>query len=189
MRKLTVFNSITLDGYFTGPNGDLRWAHQEDDKDPEFKAFTEQNAKGGGVVVMGRRTYDLMVSYWPTPEAKQNDPVVAERMNNLPKIVFARTMKKADWNNTTVVSGDLGAEVRKLKEAGGDDMVMFGSGSLIAQLSRERLIDEYQLVVVPVVLGDGRTMFEDMGEPLKLKLTNSRAFANGKVLLSYVPAK
>jgi len=184
MRKLSVFNSVSLDGYFSGENGDIQWAHTAQ-PDNEFGAFVEENARGGGEILMGRKTYDLMVKYWPTADARKNDPVVAERMNNLPKVVFSRTLDRADWNNTRVVKGDLAAEVRKMKEAPGEDMVILGSGSIVTALTKAGLIDEYQFVVVPVVLGKGRTMFEGVSENVHLRQTKSKTFSKGNVFLSY----
>jgi dihydrofolate reductase len=186
MRKLVVFNQISLDGYFVDQNGDMSWAHNINE-DAEFDAFVAGNAKGGGLLVFGRITYDLMSSYWPTSMAMQNDPVVAERMNNLPKVVFSRTLDQATWNNTKLIKDDLVGEVRKMKNYPGIDMVIMGSGSIIAQLTPQHLIDEYQLVVIPVVLGQGRTMFDGIEEKLNLKRTNSRTFGNGYVLLCYEP--
>jgi dihydrofolate reductase len=186
MRKLSVFNSVTLDGYFSGPNGDIGWAHEGAD-DPGFHSFVEDNAKEGGPLLFGRITYELMKSYWPTPEAKKNDPVVAERMNNLPKIVFSRTLGDPSWNNTTVVKGDLAAEVRKMKEEPGEDMVIMGSGSIVSQLTEKGLIDEYQVVVIPVVLGKGKTMFDGVKEKVSLELKKTRSFDNGRVFLRYEP--
>ncbi len=184
MRKVIVFNQVTVDGYFADMNGDMSWAHN---KDAEFDTFVEGNAKGGGLLLFGRITYELMVSYWPTPIAAQHDPVIAERMNNLPKVVFSRTMDKATWNNTKLVKGDVAAEIRKMKQESGADMVIMGSGSIVSQLAQEGLIDEYQIVVIPVVLGNGRTMFDGIKEKLTLKLTKTRAFGNGNVLLCYEP--
>jgi dihydrofolate reductase len=184
MRKLVVFNHVTLDGYFTDMNGDMSWAHSDD---AEWNAFVADNARGGGVLVFGRITYDLMTSYWPTPLAIENDPVVAERMNNLPKVVFSRTLDKASWNNTKLVNGDPAPEIRKMKQEPGEDMVIFGSGSIVSQLAQEGLIDEYQIVVNPIVLGKGRTMFDGIKEKLTLKLTKTRSFGNGNVLLCYEP--
>ena len=119
--------------------------------------------------------------------AARNDPIVAERMNNREKIVFSRTLEKAAWNNTKLVKGDLAAEVRKMKNEAGQGMAILGSGSIVSQLAQAGLIDEYQIVVNPVVLGTGRTMFEGVKEKLKLKLASSRVFGNGNVLLSYEP--
>jgi dihydrofolate reductase len=186
VRRLTVFNNVSLDGYFVDANGDMRWAHDVP-PDDEFDELVAGNARGGGTLVFGRVTYDMMAGYWSSPMAKENDPIVAERMNNLPKIVFSRTMKQADWNNTTLYKGDPATEIRTLKQRPGDDMAILGSGSLVAQLAQEGLIDAIQLVVNPLVLGSGRTMFEGARKPLQLELTGSRAFKNGKVVLSYAP--
>jgi dihydrofolate reductase len=186
MRKLAAFHHVTLDGYFTGADGDVNWAHR-DKQDAEWKAFVADNAKGGGVLLFGRVTYELMTSYWPTPLAAQNDPVVAERMNHLPKVVFSRTLDKAAWSNTKLVKGDLAAEIRKMKNEPGEGLVILGSGSIVSQLAREGLIDEYQMVVNPLVLGKGRTLFEGVTEKLPLRLTRSRTFGNGSAFLCYEP--
>jgi dihydrofolate reductase len=186
MRKLIVFNHTSLDGYFVDRNGDMRWA-KADHQDPEWDSFVSQNASGGGVLVFGRVTYEMMASFWPTPAAKEMMPTVAEAMNNQPKIVFSRTLNEASWNNTTLIKGNLVSEVRKLKQGSGDGLVIMGSGSIVAQLAPEKLIDEYQIVVNPIVLGAGRTLFEGVKENLALKLTKSRAFKNGNVLLCYQP--
>jgi dihydrofolate reductase len=184
MRKLIVFNQVTLDGYFTDLKGDMSWAHKQD---PEWNAFVAENATGGGVLVFGRITYEMMASWWPTPQAIQSMPVVAEQMNQLPKVVFSRTLDQASWNNTKLVKGSLAAEVRKMKQEPGPDMAIMGSGSIVSQLAQEGLIDEYQIVVNPIVLGKGRTLFESVTEKLILKRTKTRAFGNGNVLLCYQP--
>jgi dihydrofolate reductase len=184
MRKLIVFNHVSLDGYFVDGAGEMRWAHAQH-QDAEWDAFVSGNASGGGMLVFGRITYELMASFWPTSFAIETMPVVAEGMNNLPKVVFSRMLAQASWNNTTLVKGDPAAEMRKMKQAPGEDMVILGSGRIVSQLAREGLIDEYQLVVNPIVLGKGRTMFEGVEESLRLKLTKTRAFGNGNVLLCY----
>ena len=186
MRKLVVFNHVTLDGYFTDANGDMSWAHKSD---PEWDAFAAENAKGGGVLLFGRVTYELMASFWPTPAAMETMPDVAKGMNNLPKVVFSRTMDKASWNNTKLIKSDMVEEVRKMKNESGEGMVILGSGSIVSQLSEHKLIDEYQMVINPIVLGKGRTMFEGMKERLMLKHTNTRTFENGNVVLTYEPVK
>ena len=182
MRKLSVFNSVTLDGYFTDKNGDMSWAHQDD---PEWNAFVAENASGGGMLLFGRITYEMMASFWPSPAAVEQMPEVAEGMNNSPKIVFSRTMDKATWKNTTVVTGDIAAAVRKLKEERGGPMVILGSGTIVSQLTQAGLIDEYQIALNPIVLGSGRTMFDGVKDKLKLKRTESRSFGNGNVFLCY----
>jgi dihydrofolate reductase len=184
MRKLSVFNHVSLDGYFVDARGDMSWAHKQD---PEWNAFLEGNASGGGALMFGRVTYDLMTMYWPTPVAARDNPAVAKKMNDMPKIVVSRTMNKAAWNNTTVIRNDLAASVRNLKQQHGDDIVILGSGSIIAQLASKKLIDTYQLVVNPIALGKGRSLFEGDRDRLNMKLTGTRAFGNGNVLLCYEP--
>lgn len=186
MQKLIVFNHVSLDGYFVDANGDMSWA-KADPNDAEWNAFVTENAGGGGTLVFGRVTYDLMAGFWPTPMAMEMMPVVAERMNKLPKVVFSRTMDNASWNNTKLIKADIAAEMHKMKRASGEGMVILGSGSIVAQLAQEGLIDEYQIVVNPIVIGNGRTMFTGVNPKMKLKLTNSRTFSNGKVLLCYEP--
>jgi dihydrofolate reductase len=185
MRRLVVFNHISLDGYFVDAQGNMSWAHAGD---AEWNAFVEENATGGGELVFGRITYELMASYWPTPVARENDPAVAERMNALPKVVFSKTLDHASWRNTRLVRGDIAAEMRRLKEEPGPDMVIFGSGTIVSQLAQAGLIDEYQIVLNPIVLGAGRTMFDGIAEKLVVKLTKTRIFGNGNVLLCYEPA-
>src|SRR5260370_138621 len=140
MPELVVYNSMSMDGYFTDANGDMSWAKQQD---PEWQAFVAENASGGGQLLFGRIPYDLMASFWPTPLAAQSNPVIAERMNSLRKFVFSTTMDQASWSNTTLFRGDLAAEVRKLKQEPGPDIVIMGSGSLVAQLAEAGLIDQY----------------------------------------------
>ena len=186
--KLVVFNQVTLDGYFAGEHGDISWAHR-DIESAEWQAFVEDNAASGGQLLFGRVTYQLMAGYWPTPHAMKNDPVVAERMNNLPKVVFSRTLDQATWNNTTLVKDDVAGTIRRMKQASGAHMAIMGSGSIVSQLAQEGLVDEYQLVVIPVVLGKGRTMFEGLTTRLALKPTRTRTFDNGNVLLCYEPIR
>ena len=185
MRKLLVFNSVTVDGYFTDKSGDMSWAHKQD---PEWTEFVAENSKSGGELLFGRVTFQMMESFWPTPMAAQQFPEVAAQMNKLRKVVFSRTLDSVSWENTRLLKGDLVEEVRKLKEEPGPDMVIMGSGSIISQLAPENVIDEYQIVVNSVVLGAGRTMFDGTKERLNLKLTRTRAFGNGNVLLCYEPA-
>jgi dihydrofolate reductase len=187
MSKLVAFNNITLDGYFAGADGDIGWAHRPV-HDPEFESFVEENSKGDGVLVMGRVTYELMAGYWPTELASRNDPVVADRMNSLPKLVFSRTLKRAVWQNTRLVSDDLVGTIRRMKKEPGSDLTILGSGSIVSQLAREGMIDEFQIVLNPVVIGNGRTLFDGVARTLNLKLTRTRAFANGNALLCYTPA-
>jgi dihydrofolate reductase len=187
LRRLTVFNHVSLDGYFVDANGEMSWAHGAPD-DEEWNAFVAGNASGGGELVFGRVTYELMAGYWPTPLAASNSPEVAERMNSLPKIVFSRTLASAAWSNTQLLREDAAIAMRALKKKKGPDMVILGSGRIVACLAGAGLVDELQVVVNPVVLGGGRTMFEGVATRLALRLTSTRAFANGKVVVCYEPA-
>jgi dihydrofolate reductase len=185
MRKLSVFNNVSLDGYFVDGSGDMSWAHKQD---AEWNEFVAGNASDGGALVLGRVTYEMMAGFWPTPAALAMNPGVAERMNSMPKVVFSRTLDKASWNNTRVLKGDISAEMRKLKAETGPDMTILGSGSIVAQLASAGLIDDYQLVVHPLALGSGRTLFQGIPKRLGLTLKKTRAFGNGAVVLGYQPA-
>jgi dihydrofolate reductase len=188
MRKLIVFNNVSIDGYFTEANGDMSFAHNTR-PDAEWQAYVASNASGDGELVFGRVTYDMMVSYWPTPAALERMPEVAAGMNRARKVVFSRTMEKADWNNTRLLKGDLASEVRKLKSESGGGMCILGSGTIVAQLADAGLIDEFHNVVVPIVVGKGRTQFEGVTKRPEFDVASVRAFNNGNVLTVYTPRK
>ena len=184
MRRLIVFNNVTLDGFIADAKGDMSWAHNQD---AEWNDFVMSNAQGGAEFVFGRITYELMAGFWPTLPAIESMPVVANRMNRSPKYVFSTTMREAAWSNTRLFKGDPAGEIRKLKAESGPDLVIFGSGTIVSQLTQARLIDEYQLVIHSVALGAGKPQFAGIGEHLKLKLLKSRVFGNGNVLACYGP--
>ncbi len=184
MRKVIAFEQVSLDGYFVDGKDDMSWAHKQD---PEWNAFAGQNAGGDGALLFGRVTYEMMASFWPTPLAMERMPAVAEGMNRMPKTVFSRTLRDVSWANTTLVKSDPAAHVRKLKQEPGPGLAILGSGSLVSLLAQAGLIDEFQIVVNPIVLGKGRTLFEGVQEKIALKLTQSRAFGNGNVVLYYQP--
>lgn len=183
MRRLSVFNMMTLDGYVAGPSGDISWHNVND----EFQEYAEKNSNAGNTLLFGRVTYELMAGYWTTPEALKNDPVVAKGMNSSSKIVFSRTLSRAEWANTLLVKSGMVGEVRRLKHQDGKDLTILGSGTIVAQLAQAGLIDEYQIMLNPVVLGQGKTMFEGIKNKIKMKLMETRAFGNGNVLLHYEP--
>jgi dihydrofolate reductase len=185
MRTLSVFNNVSIDGYFTDETSDMSWAH---DQDPEWNKFTASNAGGEAELVFGRKTYEMMARFWPTKEAAQTMPDVARGMNRMSKTVFSRTLRSADWENTRVARGDLATEIRRMKSEPGPGLLIMGSGEIVAQLTRAGLIDAYQLVVVPIVLGSGRTMFEGVTGKPRLKLTQTRTFSNGNVVMWYEKA-
>lgn len=182
MRRISVFNNVSLDGFFTDAKNDMSWAHKHDE---EWNAFASGNASGQGELLFGRVTYDMMAAFWPTPQAAQMLPHVAAGMNAMRKYVVSRTLDRAAWQNTTLVKGDLVAEATRLKEQPGPDLVILGSGSIVSQLTAAGLIDEYQIVLNPIVLGRGRTLFATVDRTLPLTLTKTRAFKNGNVVLWY----
>ena len=185
MRKVILFNLVTLDGFFEGPNGEIDW-HNVDEEFNEFAVHQVNTADG---LIFGRVTYELMASYWPTPAAQADDPIVAEKMNTMPKIVFSRTLNTVEWNNTRLVKGDAAEEISKIKQQPGKDLLIFGSADLASNLTNLGLIDEYRIMVNPVVLGKGNPLFKDIKEKLNLRLLRTKTFSNGNVLLYYEPVK
>ncbi len=184
MRKVQAFENVSLDGFFVDSKNDMSWAHRHDE---EWNAFASRNASGESALLFGRVTYEMMAAFWPTPEAAQMLPAVAAGMNRARKFVVSRTLEAAEWQNTTLLEGDLAAEVTRLKQEPGPDVVILGSGSLVSQLTEARLIDVYQIVVNPIVLGRGRTLFETVSTRLPLRLAQTRSFTNGNVVLWYEP--
>jgi dihydrofolate reductase len=185
MRKVHVFDNVSLDGYFVDAQGDMSWAHKHDD---EWNAFASSNAGGNAALLMGRVTYEMMAAFWPTPQAAQMLPAVAAGMNASEKIVCSRTLDSASWQNTTLLKGDLVAGVTRLKQQPGPDLVILGSGSVVSQLTEARLIDGYQIVLNPVVLGSGRTLFATVRNRMPLVLRKTKSFENGNIVLWYEPA-
>lgn len=183
MRKVILFNMLTLDGFFAGPDGEIDW-HNVDE---EFNDFSIQQTGSAGGLIFGRRTYELMAGYWPTPAAAADDPQVTEIMNRLPKYVFSRTLDEAGWHNTRLIKEDVVAEVKKLKAGTGGDLFIVGSANLAGTFLKEGLLDEIRVIINPVLLGDGRTLFEGLPGTVELELLNSRTFRSGNVLLYYRP--
>ena len=183
MRKLNVFNFVTLNGYFEGSNNDISW-HRHG---AEENKFSDDSLKAEGILLFGRRTYEMMFSFWPTPMAAEQFPETAKGMNRSEKIVFSNSMKKAEWKNTKVIDGDIVAEMKRLKKTKGLDMVILGSGSIVTQFADAGLIDEYQIMIDPVAIGNGTPIFKGIKQKLDLKLTEIKSFKSGIVLLSYQP--
>lgn len=185
MRKVVFFNLTSLDGYFEGPNRDINWHHV----DEEFNDFAIQQTGEFGALLFGRVTYELMASYWPTESAKRDDPEVAGLMNSLPKVVFSNTLDKVEWENTKLVKGNYAEEVSKLKEQPGKDIAIFGSSDLAVALIDLGLIDEFRIMVNPIVLGGGKPILHGIKSQLELKLIKVKQFKSGNVLLYYEPRK
>lgn len=180
MRKLKIFESISIDGYFTDAQGGIEWAHAGRE-DPEFAAWLSANAGSGGALLFGRKTYEMMASYWPTALAAQQMPAVAKGMNAATKFVVSRNLRPA-WENTRVLWGDLLNAVRELKADGGPPITLLGSGSVAAQLGEAGLVDEYQFVIIPIALGKGRTIFSDA---CAFQLLDQKVFRCGNVVVTY----
>ena len=185
MRRCSAFEHVSADGYFTGANGDLSWTRH--DQDPEYRQFADDNARRESVLVFGRVTYQIMAGFWSSPMALEREPVMAPRMNATPKVVFSRSLNEATWNNTTLLKGNAVDEMRKLKQKDGLDLTILGSGSIVRQLAEAGLVDEFQLLITPVAIGGGRTLFEGAAKRLDLDHVSTRTFQNGKVLLIYKP--
>ena len=183
MRKLFAFNMVTLDGYFEGPNQDISW-HNVDD---EFNQFAIEQTSTVDTILFGRRTYEVMASYWPTEAAINDDPAVAGLMNSLSKIVFSRTLQKAEWNNTRLIKDNIEEEIRNLKGQLGKDIAVFGSAELLSTLIHMDLIDEHRIMVNPVILGSGNPLFKNIDDRRKLQFVNIKTFRSGNVLLYYQP--
>ena len=176
---------MTLDGFFEGRNKEIDW-HKVDN---EFNDFAIEQLSTASVLIFGRVTYELMAGYWPTQAALSDDPVVAKKMNSIPKIVFSRTLDRAGWNNTRLVRDDNKKECAKLKQQSGKDIFIFGSASLAATFKELGLIDEYRIMISPILLGQGNSLFKPSEKRLELRLIKTKIFRSGNVLLCYEPGK
>ena len=156
---MIVFNLTTIDGFFEGPKHEIDWHHV----DEEFNEFAIEQLNTVDTLLFGRVTYELMANYWTTPTAIKNDPIVANKMNNLSKIVFSKTLTKADWHNSRLIKDNFVEQISKLKKRPGKDMFIFGSSDLVVSFIPHGLIDEYRIMVNPVFLGSGKRLFRDGG--------------------------
>lgn len=172
---------VSLDGFFEGPNHELDWHNV----DAEFNEYAIEQTKQVDILLFGRRTYELMASYWPAESAKRNDPIVAELMNTTPKIVFSTTLEKAEWNSTRLIRDNVAEEITKLKQQPGKDLAIYGSNNFAVSLVQMGLIDEFRIMVNPVALGNGNPLFKGIKDKLNLKLLKTRTFSSGNVLLCY----
>lgn len=180
MRTLKVFESISIDGYFTDKNGDMSFAHAVA-PDPDFAAWVDENASGEGDLLFGRKTFEMMEAFWTSSTAMERMPAVAKGMNAARKYLVSRSLEPK-WANSQLLEGELVSAVRLLKASEGPPIVILGSGSVVATLGEAGLVDEYQFVMIPTALGGGRTLFT-RGAPLRL--VAQRAFSNGNIVLTY----
>ncbi len=179
MRKLIMWNIITLDGYFEGdrnwdlPFHEVVWGQ-------ELHALSVEQLHSADYLVFGRVTYEGMAAHWTKAEGE-----IADLMNHIPKIVFSRTLESADWNNTTLMKENPSAEIQKLKEQRGKDMYVFGSANLSETFVNDDLFDEYRIGIAPVILGSGRLLFREGLSSKKLSLVSSQQLETGGVVLKY----
>jgi dihydrofolate reductase len=185
MRKTFAFIVTTVDGYCEGPGGEFDWPVV----DAEFNDFAAEQLDEIGTLLFGRVTYEGMAEYWPTPAAIEDDPRIAATMNRVEKVVVSRTLDRVDWENTRLIKEDVAAELARLKEQPGKAVAIFGSSALTSSLLRLGLVDEVRIMVHPVVLGAGRSVFRTAEERIALRLLRTRPFASGSVMLYYEPVR
>jgi dihydrofolate reductase len=181
MRKIIVSNFVSLDGYIEGPNKELDWHIV----DREFLEYAEEMLNSVDAILFGRITYQMMAAYWPTAEAKLSDPVIAAKMNELPKMVFSKTLHSVEWENSSLIKNNIKETVLKLKEQPGKDMVILGSGSIVSAFTQMGIIDEYRIIINPVILGAGKPHFAGSLDKKILKLTDVKRLSSGVVMLYY----
>ena len=187
-RRLFVSMVVSLDGYIEGPNRELDWFT---DGDPQFEQYADEMIDGVGLALYGRRAYELMLSYWPNAEQNPRSPsdlAFARKMNALPKVVLSRTLQRAEWNNTTIVSDNVKERLTELKRQPGKPIVAWAGAKLVATLARLDLVDEYRLIVCPVVLGGGTPYFVDDTKP-RLQLVRTTQLGSRIVVLCYEPIR
>jgi dihydrofolate reductase len=181
VRNLIMWNLVTLDGFFEGPKSwDIDW--HESVWGEELERLSLEQAKSADMLLFGRVTYQGMAAFWPSQKGE-----IADFMNNVPKIVFSRTLERADWKNTRLVKENAEGEVARLKQSPGKDLFIFGSADLSSTLMRHGLIDEYRLCLAPILLGGGNPLFKPSPERMRVKLVEARPLKSGAVILRYQP--
>jgi dihydrofolate reductase len=188
MRKIKLQMQISLDGYVAGPNGEMDWMVW--DWDEVLKKYATELTNSADTFLLGRKTGEGMAVYWPTvasnPESKEEDLWIADKLNTLPKVVFSKTVSAIHWTNVSIAR-DVEKEVARLKQQHGKDMILYGGAGIVSTFIQQNLIDEYHLFVNPVILGSGKTIFNDLQERLKLNLIQITPSSTGIVVLLYQP--
>jgi dihydrofolate reductase len=184
MRTLASFIIISLDGFYEGPNGEFDWPIV----DVEFNDFAVRQLDEAHTLGFGRVTYEHMSAYWPTEQARVNDPAITSRMNTKPKVVFSTSLGHATWSATTVARGEAAEQARAIKAATGGELLVIGSAHLTASLAEAGVLDELRIMISPIVIGQGRSLFEDLKDRVSLTLLGVRQFGSGSVLLTYRPS-
>jgi dihydrofolate reductase len=185
--KLIVSMMTSLDGFIEGPNRELDWSGESAD----FNAYCDDMLNHTDTMLFGRVSYEMMIKYWPAAETKPKDEWergFARRMNSLPKLVLSKTLDRAEWKNARVLKSDVKEEVQALKQRAQKDCFVFGGARVISSLRRMGLVDEYRVLVHPIVLGRGTPLFVDVEAPLKLQALRSQRFDSGVEVLHYGPA-
>ena len=186
MRKLILTEWVSLDGYTSGPNNDISFVGES--FNDEMGKYEDDIVSQADTLLLGRVTYESFAGSWPyvpdKPDASEGEKIYARKLNAMRKIVFSRTLERAEWNNSQLLREIDPDEIRKLKEEDGKDMLIYGSVSIVQQLTALGLVDEYQLLVHPTALGGGKPLFTDR---LKLKLVSTKPFSSGVVLMTYMP--
>ena len=184
--KLTVTMWLSLDGFIAGPGGELDWILGDDEmSDYEINLISQVDT-----LLLGRKTYEEFYAYWSEkgPPKDGWEKIFAKKINALHKIAISKTLEKAEWNDSEIVSGVATEKIEKLKVDSKKGILIYGSASIVQQLGNLGLIDEYQLLVHPVLLSQGRKLFEDVNKT-GLKLLSSKAFKSGVMVLTYQPTK
>jgi dihydrofolate reductase len=181
MRKVVTDHLLSLDGYFGGPDGEIDWFGF----DEESMEWSRKIMGAADSIVMGRRTFELMAKFWPTPSALEQEPYIAKRMTELPKIVFSRTLDSSTWKNTKFVNGPVADTIRKEKQGTGGSILILGSSIVLAPLWKEQLVDEVNVRIQPIVVGKGRPLFAESEVRQPLALKESRTFQSGVTALRY----
>jgi dihydrofolate reductase len=171
---------VSLDGFVAGPGRAGDWGLPPEHED--VTAWKLESVRQAGAHIMGRVTYEQMAAHWPSATGAYAAP-----MNDIPKVVFSRTLEKAGWADTRIARGDLAGEITRLKREPGNDVIVHGGATFVQALSRLSLIDEYRLVIQPVALGNGLPLFRDLPAPLHLELAEARTFPHGTVIHVYRP--
>jgi dihydrofolate reductase len=190
MRKVIVSMWVTLDGCIAGPNGEMDWVAQHFDE--AMGKYEDDLVSAADTLLLGRVTYESFAGSWPrvpdNPSASEGEKVYARKLNAMRKIVFSKTLEKVEWNNSTLMQEVLAEEIEHLKQQPGKDIVVYGSASIVQTLTNLGLIDEYQLLVYPVVLGSGKPLFKNITARVNLNLIKTEAPGSGVVRLYYQPA-
>jgi dihydrofolate reductase len=182
---LASFIFTSLDGFYEGRNGELDWSIV----DEEFKDFARRQLDEADTLGFGRATYEHMAAYWPTDQAQASDPAIASRMNTKPKLVFSTTLEHAGWSSSTIIGGEAVERIEAIKTAPGGELLVIGSAHLTASFAAAGVLDELRILVCPVALGQGRSLFEDLKDRVGLRLAHVRQFDSGNVLLTYRPSE